>query len=281
MKIYKSISEFITWRDSCLEQNIGFVPTMGALHQGHLSLVEQSKRHCKKTVVSIFVNELQFAPEEDFKEYPRPLEADLKHLKTLKVDVVFLPTTQEMYADDFSVIVNELKISQRLEGGVRPGFFSGVTTVVSKLFNLVRPSHSYFGMKDIQQLRVIKKLVEDLNFNIQIIGCKTIREDSGLAMSSRNQYLSNQEKQEAAILYEALQVGEGLFQENKDYKTIKQSMYTYVGENSKIKIDYLSIAQLESFEELINLTNHDKTNVVISGAIFFNNVRLIDNIIIQ
>ena len=281
MKICKSISEFITWRDSCLEQNIGFVPTMGALHQGHLSLVEQSKRCCKKTVVSIFVNELQFAPEEDFKEYPRPLEVDLKYLKTLKVDVVFLPTTQEMYTDDFSVVVNELQISQKLEGRVRPGFFSGVTTIVSKLFNLVRPSHSYFGMKDIQQLMVIKKLVEDLNYNIQIVGCKTIRESSGLAMSSRNQYLSNQEKQEATVLYKALQVGEGLFKKNRDYKTIKQSMYTYIGENSKIKIDYLSIAQLESFEELINLTNYDKSNIVISGAIFFNNVRLIDNIVIQ
>ena len=278
MKTYNSISDFISWRNTCTESNIGFTPTMGALHKGHLSLIKKSKEECKITIVSIFVNELQFDPDEDFEEYPRTLEADLKQLKQLKVDVVLIPKATEMYTKEFSVVINELQISQKLEGASRPGFFSGVTTVVSKLFNFVRPEKAYFGQKDIQQLQIIKKMVTDLNYQIKIVGCKTIREKNGLAMSSRNQYLSNTQKQEASILYNALKLGAQLYQKNINCSDIKKTMSTQIQTNPNIKIDYLSIADYQSFEELA--ANPISGSIVISGAIFLDGVRLIDNIVI-
>ena len=280
MKICKTISELIEWRNESETRNIGFVPTMGALHQGHLSLVEESKSTCQKTVVSIFVNELQFSPEEDLDQYPRTVESDLDALKKLKVDMVFLPNTKEMYNDEFSVVVNELTIAQKLEGASRPGFFSGVTTVVSKLFNLVRPSHAFFGQKDIQQLAIITKMVKDLNYNINVIKCATIREASGLAMSSRNQYLSNTEKEEASILYQALKLGKKLLLDQSSIHHIKTEMEKLITKNKKIKIDYLSIARLSTFEELEGPLDHKKFKIVISGAVLMNDVRLIDNILI-
>ena len=251
---------------------------MGALHKGHLSLIKKSKEECKITIVSIFVNELQFDPDEDFEEYPRTLEADLKQLTQLKVDVVLIPKATEMYTKEFSVVINELQISQKLEGASRPGFFSGVTTVVSKLFNLVQPEKAYFGQKDIQQLQIIKKMVTDLNYPIKIVGCKTIREKNGLAMSSRNQYLSNKQKQEASILYNALKLGAQLYQKNINCSDIKKTMSTQIQTNPNIKIDYLSIADYQSFEELT--ANPIDGSIVISGAIFLDGVRLIDNIVI-
>jgi len=278
LKTYNSISDFISWRNTFTESNIGFTPTMGALHKGHLSLIKKSKEECKITIVSIFVNELQFDPDEDFEEYPRTLEADLKQLKQLKVDVVLIPKATEMYTKEFSVVINELQISQKLEGASRPGFFSGVTTVVSKLFNLVQPEKAYFGQKDIQQLQIIKKMVTDLNYPIKIVGCKTIREKNGLAMSSRNQYLSNKQKQEASILYNALKLGAQLYQKNINCSDIKKTMITQIQTNPNIKIDYLSIADYQSFEELT--ANPIGGSIVISGAIFLDKVRLIDNILI-
>ena len=252
---------------------------MGALHEGHLSLIKKSKEECQITIVSIFVNELQFDPDEDFEDYPRTLEADLKQLKQLKVDVVFIPKATEMYTKEFSVVINELQISQKLEGASRPGFFSGVTTVVSKLFNLVQPEKAYFGEKDIQQLQIIKKLVADLNYQIKIIGCKTIREQNGLALSSRNQYLSKTQKQDASILYNTLKLGEKLYQEKVNCSHIKKTMQNKIHTNPKIKIDYLSIADYSSFEELNSKPISGR--VIISGAIFVDNVRLIDNILIK
>tara|TARA_Y100000748_G_scaffold38860_1_gene28773 strand:+ start:405 stop:1247 length:843 start_codon:yes stop_codon:yes gene_type:complete len=280
LKICKTISELIEWRNESETRNIGFVPTMGALHQGHLSLVEESKISCKKTVVSIFVNELQFSPEEDFDQYPRTIESDLAALKTLNVDMVFLPNAKEMYNEKFSVVVNELTIAQKLEGASRPGFFSGVTTVVSKLFNLVRPSHAFFGQKDIQQLAIITKMVKNLNYNINVIGCETIREIGGLAMSSRNQYLSNIEKEEASILYQALKLGKKLLLDQVSIHHIKTEMEKLITTNKKIKIDYLSIARLSTFEELEGPVDPTKFKIVISGAVLMKDVRLIDNILI-
>ena len=292
MKICKTISELIAWRNESETHNIGFVPTMGALHQGHLSLVEESKNICQKTVVSVFVNELQFSPQEDFNQYPRTIEADLDALKTLKVDVVFLPSKKEMYNEPFSVVVNELKISQKLEGASRPGFFPGVTTIVSKLFNLVRPSHAFFGQKDVQQLVIIQRLVKDLNYAIKIVGCKTVRENNGLAMSSRNQYLNSNEKDCASIIYKSLQLGEKMVKNNFKYSAIIKAMKEVLQEETieEIEIDYLSIAKTESFDELsdddelgcvgfgdINMTSQ----VVISCAVYLNKIRLIDNIVVN
>ena len=280
MKICKTISEFKNWRNSNIHENIGYIPTMGALHKGHLSLVTSSKLHCDKTVVSIFVNELQFSPDEDFEKYPRTLEQDLKKLENHKVDVVFIPETSEIYKSDFSILINELDLSQKLEGASRPGFFSGVTTVVSKLFNIIEPSYAFFGEKDIQQLIIIKKLVLDLNFNIQVVGCETIREASGLAMSSRNQYLSDQDKKDASILYETLQLGQNLLKKNETVGETKLQLKSKLQNNKKIKLDYLSIANGTTLEELHDNVKLKNEQVIISAAIFFNDVRLIDNIII-
>ena len=280
MKICKTISEFKNWRNSNIHENIGYIPTMGALHKGHLSLVTSSKLHCDKTVVSIFVNELQFSPDEDFEKYPRSLDQDLKKLENHKVDVVFIPTTSEIYKSDFSILINELDLSQKLEGVSRPGFFSGVTTVVSKLFNIIEPSYAFFGEKDIQQLIIIKKLVLDLNFNIQVVGCETIREASGLAMSSRNQYLSGQDKKEASILYETLQFGQNLLKKNETVGKTKLQLKSKLQNNKKIKLDYLSIANGTTLEELRDNVKLKNEQVIISAAIFLNDVRLIDNIII-
>lgn len=280
MKICKTISEFKNWRNSNIHENIGYIPTMGALHKGHLSLVTSSKLHCDKTVVSIFVNELQFSPDEDFEKYPRSLDQDLKKLENHKVDAVFIPTTSEIYKSDFSILINELDLSQKLEGVSRPGFFSGVTTVVSKLFNIIEPSYAFFGEKDIQQLIIIKKLVLDLNFNIQVVGCETIREASGLAMSSRNQYLSDQDKKDASILYETLQLGQNLLKKNETVGETKLQLKSKLQNNKKIKLDYLSIANGTTLEELHDNVKLKNEQVIISAAIFFNDVRLIDNIII-
>ena len=280
MKICKTISEFKSWRDSNKHENIGYVPTMGALHKGHLSLVTSSKRRCDKTVVSIFVNELQFSPDEDFEKYPRTLEQDLKKLEKHKVDVVFIPTTSEIYKSGFSILINELGLSQKLEGASRPGFFSGVTTVVTKLFNIIEPSYAFFGKKDIQQLIIIKKLVLDLNFNIHIIGCETIREASGLAMSSRNQYLSDQDKRDVSILYETLQLGKNLLKKNETVGETKLQLKSKLQNNKKIGLDYVSIANSTTLEELGDNVKLQNEQVIISAAIFFNGVRLIDNIII-
>lgn len=280
MKICKTISEFRNWRNSNIHENIGYIPTMGALHKGHLSLVTSSKLRCDKTVVSIFVNELQFSPNEDFEKYPRTLEQDLKKLENHKVDVVFIPTTSEIYKSDFSILINELDLSQKLEGVSRPGFFSGVTTVVSKLFNIIEPSYAFFGEKDIQQLIIIKKLVLDLNFNIQVVGCETIREASGLAMSSRNQYLSDQDKKDASILYKTLRLGQNLLKKNETVGKTKLQLKSKLKNNKKIKIDYLSIANSTTLEELRDNVKLKNEQVIISAAIFFNDVRLIDNIMI-
>ena len=289
MKIFKTKIELRQWRKTLSNQSVGFVPTMGALHGGHLSLVRASKKECDKTIVSIFVNKLQFAPNEDFDQYPRTLDSDLGALKTLEVDVVFLPTTQEMYHEEFSVVVNELKISQKLEGASRPEFFSGVTTVVSKLFNLVHPSHAFFGKKDIQQLVIIKNMVHDLNYNIKVVGCETVREKSGLAISSRNQYLDAQQKKCAAIIYQTLQLGENMVLGDKKYSTIIKAMREKIEDVKGLKIDYLSIAATDFFDELsddddLGYIGFGDMNVaaavVISCAVYINKVRLIDNIIV-
>ena len=257
------------------------MPTMGALHEGHLSLVKHSKNTCKITIVSIFVNELQFAPEEDFEQYPRTLEQDLAKLKHLKVDALFLPLSTEIYKNDFSFLISEKKLSQKLEGLSRPGFFSGVTTIVCKLFNIIQPSFAFFGKKDIQQLIIIKKMVSDLNFNITIVGCETIRESSGLAMSSRNQYLSNEDKKSASLLYKTLVLGKDLLNNFEEVGSVKLQMKTTLENNKKIKIDYISIANLDTLREFKKNVILKNEKAVISAAIFINGVRLIDNIIIE
>ncbi len=279
MKIIKSITDFTAWRNSVKSKNIGFVPTMGALHLGHSSLIEKSIQNNEITVVSIFVNKLQFGPKEDFHSYPRTLDDDIKILEKMKVDIVFVPTSLELYNTSFSFNVMENNLSTKLEGASRPNFFSGVCTVVLKLFNIVKPSQSFFGKKDIQQLMIIKKMVLDLNLNIDVVGCETIREKSGLALSSRNQYLNTKEKEIASNIIIFLNEAKEMILNKEKYSSVLQCFHNNVKKIDCMKVDYISIASLNTFDELSDEDSIQK-NVVVSCAIFLNNVRLIDNIII-
>ncbi|MBC21336.1 MAG: pantoate--beta-alanine ligase [Candidatus Marinimicrobia bacterium] len=280
MKIYKTISEFVAWRNNSIAESIGFVPTMGALHQGHLSLVRNSKQNNVITVVSIFVNQLQFSPNEDFENYPRNVNEDLNLLEKEGVDVVLLPTHNELYGVDYGFTISENILSKKLEGQSRPDFFNGVCTIVCKLFNIVLPTQSFFGMKDIQQLIIIKKLVKDLNFNVEIVSCETVRENNGLAMSSRNQYLSDLEKDEASQIYHCLKQAKIMVEEKQTYSTIIKDFKINIEKNQEMKVDYVSIANLNTFDEFNDHEDIKKTDVVISCAVFFKNVRLIDNIVV-
>ena len=281
MKVYKSINKFIGWRTKN-KSSVGFVPTMGALHDGHLSLINQSIKQTDVTIVSIFLNKLQFGPKEDFEKYPKNLQNDLDCLSRLRKDnskklIVFIPAETEMYHDNFSTTVIESKISKKLEGKSRPDFFCGVTTIVSKLFNLVKPSRAYFGMKDIQQLVVIKQLVFDLNYNIKIVECNTIREANGLAMSSRNKYLTKLDKQNVAIIYKSLVAGKSWLQQEVPIKNIKENMKKML-QQKNINIDYISIANLNTFTET---TDVKLRPIVISVALWYKKIRLIDNVVIK
>ena len=276
MKIFKKNIDLLKW--NVKNKNIGFIPTMGALHEGHLSLIKASKKECKKTIVSIFINKLQFGPDEDFKKYPRTLETDLALLKKEKIDVLYIPNPKEMYPQKPSFQINEVNVSQYLEGATRPDFFSGVLMVVLKLFNLIQPTHVYFGQKDVQQLYIIKKMLSELNFPIKMREGKTIRESNGLALSSRNKYLSKAEKEEASVIYKTLKKSEQLINSGEEINTIK----TYIKKrltNHKMKIDYISIVDIDTFQELNTLNR--RISIVISVAVWFSTIRLIDNVIIQ
>ena len=251
---------------------------MGALHEGHLSLVRSSKKECQKTVVSIFVNKLQFGPNEDFNTYPRFIEKDMQQLENEGADVLFCPNVEEIYPDDLSFEINETKLANELEGKSRPNFFSGVCLVVLKLFHIVQPSYVYFGEKDIQQLYVIKKMIKDFNMPIKLCGCPTVREKNGLAMSSRNQYLSEAEKDEVTVLYQVLKRGakwvlSGEFDVNSIIKMMSEKI-----SNKNIIIDYLEIRDLKTFNKITKFNNQ---GVIIVGAVFYKKIRLIDNIIVK
>jgi len=257
-------------------RSVGFVPTMGALHEGHLSLVRVSKAENDITVVSIFVNPMQFGPSEDYNQYPRDIEGDLEKLEKEGVDVLFLPDKGHIYPEDFSTTVEVSGLSERLCGAFRPGHFRGVATVVTKLFNIVSPKRAYFGQKDYQQTVIIKRLVTDLNMDIDIVVCPTIREEDGLAMSSRNLYLNERERAAAPVLYRALREGykaikSGIIETEK----IKRLMLQVIESEPLVsEVQYLSIYDPESLEELDRV---DK-EAIIAGAIKIGNTRLIDNI---
>jgi len=257
-------------------KTIGFVPTMGYLHKGHLSLVKESKKNNDITFVSIFVNPTQFAPNEDLDKYPRDIKRDEELLKSEGVDFLFYPTVENMYPNGFQTYVNVDNLTQMLEGASRPTHFRGVTTVVSKLFNITNPHRAYFGKKDAQQLIVIKKMVEDLNFDVEIVGLPIVRESDGLAMSSRNKYLSPKEREEAVCLYQSLQKAKELINNGvNDTETIKQEMHKIIVKYEIPKIDYISINSLSELKELKKI---EKDNTLISLAVFVGKTRLIDNL---
>ena len=277
MKILHSIKECKKWRESAVG-NVGFVPTMGALHAGHLSLIKISQKKCKNTMVSIYINPAQFAQNEDFSSYPQTIESDLSQLKALNISAVFLPADNEMYPDN--IIDNfkyENSLFKKLEGKSRPHFFYGVTKIVSKLFDIIEPTHAFFGEKDAQQSRVIKQMIVDLNYNIDFFSCPIIRNIDGLALSSRNNYLTDEEQKRASIIYKSLLLIKKHITRG-DTNTIKlkqiflKSIHTCPG----FKVDYISIACNVSLKEL----NEWRPNSLISAAVFYNKVRLIDNIVI-
>ncbi|MFO3796119.1 MAG: pantoate--beta-alanine ligase, partial [Anaerolineales bacterium] len=211
MKVITSLRELWEERKK-LAEPVGFVPTMGYLHEGHLSLVRRAQEECASVVVSIFVNPTQFGPNEDLARYPRDLERDLRLLAPLRVDIVWTPTVEEMYPSGYQTWVTVEELTKPLEGAMRPGHFRGVTTVVSKLFNAVQPQRAYFGQKDAQQAAVIRQMRRDLSYPIEIVVCPTVREADGLAMSSRNIYLSPPERRAATVLYRALTAAQSAYQ---------------------------------------------------------------------
>ncbi|TET42589.1 MAG: pantoate--beta-alanine ligase, partial [Dehalococcoidia bacterium] len=253
-------------------------PTMGYLHEGHLALVRQARTENSSVVVSIFVNPTQFGPQEDFEKYPRDHVLDLAILEKEKTDIVFMPSVTEMYPPQFNSWVEVGKVTERLEGASRPGHFRGVTTVVTKLFNIVEPTRAYFGQKDAQQLLVIKKMVADLNMNLEIVTVPTVREPDGLAMSSRNIYLNPQERQAALVLYQALSLAQQLWsQGEKDAEQIRQEMIALIKKQPLADIDYVSIADTETLDELDTV----KSPALVSLAVRIGKTRLIDNIVLE
>lgn len=252
---------------------IGFVPTMGYLHEGHLSLVHAAKKQCNTVVVSIFVNPAQFSPDEDLALYPRNIDHDVKLLTDLEVDYIFFPTEQEMYPQDYKTWVTVDKITQILCGRSRPTHFQGVTTIVTKLINIVNPDYMFMGQKDFQQLIVLQQMAKDLNFRTKIIGCPIVREEDGLAMSSRNKYLSLSTRKDALCLHNSLLLAKKLFKQGiiSSNKIIAE-MSNLIENNSGI-VDYIEPVDSQTLEHLVELRNGCR----IILAVIIENTRLIDN----
>ena len=277
MIVIESIQGLFEWRANINNnQSIGLIPTMGGLHDGHLSLIRKSLRGCDISIVSVFLNPKQFGKKEDLKTYPSDLASDLKQLELLGVDCVFTPTKDLMYLDDDVFVVLENKFSSVLEGQSRPDFFPGVLTVVSKLFNMIRPDNAYFGKKDAQQFILICKLVEHMKYPINIVACNTVRENNGLAMSSRNAYLDIENKERAKIIYLSLLEAKKMLDEGeRNYKKVKKHMLSVLKTENNIVIDYISIANSTTLQEC-DLEMGGR--ILISIAVFFSGVRLIDNL---
>lgn len=281
MKIEPRIIQTIAGIKSARRQmrgSVGFVPTMGYLHEGHLVLARNSNKDNKFTVVSIFVNPTQFGPKEDFAKYPRDPDRDCAMLEKEGVDVVFMPRPEEIYPPGFGAWIDVPKVTERLEGAIRPGHFRGVATVCNKLFNIVDPHRAYFGQKDVQQVMVIQKMVRDLNMNLEIVVIPTVREADGLAMSSRNVYLNPEQRKAAVVLWQALSLARDLWNKGeRKGETIRQAMTTIIKQEPLVaSIDYVSVADAETLEELEKV---DRPGVV-SLAVRIGPTRLIDNIML-
>ncbi len=274
MKVLYEIAEIRKWRRKA-SGSVGFVPTMGYLHEGHIELVRRARAENKHVVVSIFVNPTQFGPQDDYATYPRDPERDQSLLKEEKVDAIFLPDADEIYPPQCSTWVDMDKVTGQLEGAFRPGHFRGVATVVAKLFNIVEPTRAYFGQKDAQQLVVIKKMVSDLNMNIAVVEVPTVREMDGLAMSSRNVHLDPDERDSAVVLYKALITALSLWEKGeRKAEPIRREMTALIRSEPRATIDYVSVADAETLEELEEI---DRTALV-SLAVRIGKTRLIDNI---
>ena len=277
MELLNSIEECLQWR-AAQKGSVGFIPTMGALHEGHLSLVRLAKQCCTNTVVSIFINPKQFAENEDLGSYPKTLDSDIQNLERLNVDVLFLPNENEMYVKLDSVIIPNSDLFEKLEGNSRPHFFFGVTQIVAKLFNVIKPTHAFFGEKDAQQLIIIKEMISKMDYKIDLISCSTVRDKNGLALSSRNQYLSINDLVDASHFSKTLlKIKEAVSGGELRSLVLKNQFEENLLKSEKFRLDYISIASKKTLNEIDVVAG----NVLISAAVFFNEVRLIDNFIYQ
>jgi pantoate--beta-alanine ligase len=276
VKVLRRVDEVRDWRRDV--KRVGLVPTMGYLHEGHLSLVRAARQENAAVAVSIFVNPAQFGPNEDLARYPRDEARDLKLLDAEGVDAVFAPDAEEIYPAGFSTFVEVEGLTQRLEGASRPTHFRGVTTVVAKLLAIVQPDRAYFGQKDAQQLAVVRRVVRDLNMPVEIVAMPTVRESDGLAMSSRNAYLTPEQRTAACVLALSLSLAERMYDDaERDASRVRQAMADCIGREPLAEIDYLSIADAETLEELDVI---DRTALV-SLAVRFGTTRLIDNTVLR
>lgn len=280
MKIVKTINALRHILADKKGKTVGLVPTMGYLHDGHLSLFHTAGSECDCVVASIFVNPLQFGPQEDFDTYPRDLQRDAALAEQAGVDILFTPDTQEMYPQAPLTKVSVTKVTESLCGASRPGHFDGVTTVVAKLFNLVQPQKAYFGLKDVQQFAVISRMVDDLNIPVTIVPCPTVRESDGLAMSSRNVHLSEEERKQATILYQALQTAKQklITREWQAAKQVENGIRDMIRTQPLAQIDYV---EMRTFPQLKEAKLIGDQQYVIAVAVKFGQTRLIDNILFQ
>ena len=257
------------------DRTIGLVPTMGALHEGHLSLVREARRMCDVVVVSVFVNPTQFGPSEDYEHYPRDLTKDTALLTDYNVDYIFAPAAEEIYPRDFSTYVNVGGLSKLLEGESRPGHFRGVATVVAILLNTVRPDFAFFGQKDAQQAVIIKRMVRDLSFDTEIVVLPTVREDSGLAISSRNLYLDAEEQQSAAVIHQALKQAKQAYKKGERHAAkLMEIVRNTIETEPRVRLDYVSVVDAETLEKMDKL---DERPMLVAAAAYVGKTRLIDN----
>lgn len=258
---------------------IGLVPTMGALHEGHLSLVKEAKQRCDIVIVSIFVNPAQFNENDDFTKYPRDLTGDAAILSQYQVDYVFAPDTEEIYGENFSTFVYVENLTETLEGASRPGHFRGVATIVTILFNTMRPDFAFFGQKDAQQVAIIKRLTQDLGFDTEIVVSPIVREESGLAMSSRNSRLSEEEKRAAAIIYQALREAKRTAREGeRNASRIAEKVREQIESEPLARLDYVAVVDNETLEPIDKIGENP---VLVAAAVFFGKTRLIDNTVLN
>jgi pantoate--beta-alanine ligase len=280
MEIFQQISAFRIWRQAARDQKmtVGLVPTMGALHEGHLSLVRQARQKCAATVVSIFVNPTQFGPREDLSRYPRTVEQDLDLLHRGKVSAVFLPKAAEVYSPGYRTCVTVGELGQRLCGISRPTHFQGVATVVLKLFNIISPDAAFFGQKDAQQAFLIQRMVRDLDLDLEVVVCPIVREADGLAMSSRNRYLNREERRAATVLYQSLEwAREKIESGETSATTLVTGVQTLIQQEPLARLDY---AELVETEELTPLRQLNGREALLALAVYFGSTRLIDNLVI-
>ncbi len=276
MMIVSSLDELRAAR-LLLDGRLGLVPTMGYLHEGHLSLARRAREECDRVAASIFVNPTQFGPTEDLSKYPRDFDRDLSLLEAAGVDLVWTPDNETMYPPDFSTWVEVEGLTRPLEGAARPGHFRGVTTVVAKLFNAVQPQAAYFGQKDAQQAAVVRKMTRDLNFPVEIVVCPTVREADGLAMSSRNSYLSPEERKSAVVLFRALTAAREAFERGeRDAESLRKVMSATLASEPRARTQYVSCADYDTLEELGTVTG----KALLSMAVFIGKTRLIDNFVV-